>query len=84
MKRFKYVFYRYSQRKVDEYSSFEDALHDYVFDFDHCVAYGIGIYDQEANILHLPSYFDKKQQKWAIEEVKKLGYKVRNIQIFEL
>jgi len=72
------------KEKADEYSSLEDALYDYVFDFDHCVAYGIGIYDQEANILHLPSYFDKKQQKWAIEEVKRLRYKVRNIQIFEL
>ena len=84
MKRFKYVFYRYWERKVDEYSSFEDALHNYVFDFNHCVAYGIGIYDQEDNILHLPSYFDKEQQKWAIEEVQKLGYEVRSIQIFEL
>jgi len=56
MKRFKYVFYRYWQRKVDEYSSFEDALHNYVFDFNYCVSYGIGIYDQESKVLYLPDF----------------------------
>ena len=57
MKRFKYVFYRYWQRKVDEYSSFEDALHNYVFDLNYGESYGIGIYDQECKILYLPYFF---------------------------
>ena len=83
MKRYEYIFYRNYQRFTRKFYFFENALHNYVFDFNHCVAYGIGIYDQEANILHLPSYFDKEQQKWAIEEVRKLGYEVRSTQIFE-
>ena len=60
MKRFKYVFYRYWQRKADEYSSFEDALHNYVFDLNYCVSYGIGIYDQEAKLLYLPDFLIMK------------------------
>ena len=84
MKRFKYVFYRYSQRKVDEYSSFEDALYDYVFDFDHCVAHGIGIYDQEFKILYLPNFFAEEQRNRSIKEIEKLGYKIKEVKTFEI
>jgi len=84
MKRFKYVFYRYWQRKVDEYSSFEDALRNYVFDFNNCVAYGIGIYDQECKILYLPDFFNKEQYNQSIKEIEKLGYQIKEIKTFEI
>jgi len=84
MKRFKYAFYRYWQRKVDEYSSFEDALHRYVFDFNHCVAYGIGIYDRASKILYLPNFFDKEQYNRSIKEIERLGYEIKKIKTFEI
>jgi len=84
MKRYEYVFYRNYQRFIRKFYFFENALDSFISDFDYNRAYGIGVYDKEANILYLPSYFDKEQQKWAIEEVKKLGYEVRKIQIFGL
>jgi len=81
MKRFKYVFYRYWQRKVDEYFSFEDALHNYIFDFDHCVAYGIGIYDQESKILYLPDFFNKEQRNRSIKEIENWDMKLRKLRL---
>jgi len=84
MKRFKYVFYRYWQRKVDEYSSFEEALHNYVFDFNYCVAYGIGIYDQVSKILYLPDYFDEEQHSQSIKEMERLGCEIKEIKTFEV
>ena len=84
MKRFKYVFYRYWQRKVDEYSSFEDALHNYVFDFNYGESYGIGIYDQESKVLYLPDFFNKEQRNWSIKEIEKLGYEIKEIKTFEV
>jgi len=84
MKRFKYIFYRYWERKVDEYFSFEDALHNYVFDFNYCVAYGIGIYDQEFRVLYLPDFFNKEQCNRSIKEIEKLGYGIKQIKTFEV
>ena len=84
MKRFKYVFYRYWQRKVDEYSSFEDALHNYVFDLNYGESYGIGIYDQESKALYLPDFFNKEHRNRSIKEIEKLGYEIKEIKTFEV
>jgi len=84
MKRYKYVFYRYYQRSVHEYYSFEDALQSFISDFDLGKAYGIGIYDQEFKILHLPDYFDKEQHDRSIKEIEKMGYEIEEIRSFDV
>ncbi len=84
MKRFNYLFYRYYQRDVREYHSLEDALHSFIFDFDHSKAYGIGIYDQESKILYLPIYFDEEQHNRSIKEIEKMGYEIKKIKTFEV
>ena len=84
MNRYVYVFYRYRQRDMFEYSSFKDALRSFVYDFDYGEAWGVGIYDREAKILHMPDYFDKDEYNWAIKEMEKLGYEIEGIHFFDV
>ena len=81
--RYVYIFYRYYQGSIHEYNSFEDALRRFKYDFDYGEAYSIGIYDREAKILHVPYYFGEEQHNLAIEETKKLGYEIEEVQSFE-
>ena len=83
MNRYVYIFYRYYQRSIREYNSFKDALRGFVSDFDYGETYGIGIYDREAKVLHVPFYFDEGQYNLAKEETKKLGYEIEEVQSFE-
>ena len=82
MNRYVYIFYRYYQGSIHEYNSFEDALRRFKCDFDYGETYGIGIYDREAKILHVPFYFNEEQHKLAIEETKRLGYEVEEAHSF--
>jgi len=82
MNRYVYIFYIYFQRDIREYDSFEDALDSFVYDFEYGKSYGIGIYDRETKILHLPNYFDKEEYNRAIKETEKLGYEIEKIQTF--
>ena len=59
-------------------------LHNYVFDFNYGVSYGIGIYDQESKALYLPDYFDEEQHSQSIKEMERLGYKIKKIKTFEV
>jgi len=84
MNRYVYIYSRYYQRDICEYNTFEDALRRFVSDFDYDKAYGIGIYDKEEKVLHVPFYFDEGQYNLAIEETKKLGYEIKEVQSFEV
>ncbi len=78
------MFYRYYQRNVQGYYSFEEALHGFASDFDYGKTYGVGIYDQESKTLYLPDYFDEEQYNWSIREIEKLGYEIKKIKTFEV
>ena len=83
MSRYLYVFYRYYQKNIHEYCSFEDALHAFISDFDYHKAYGIGIYDREDKVLYLPNYFSREDRNWAMKEIKILEYEIEKIQYFD-
>ena len=84
MNRYVYVFYRYSQKDTSEYSSYEDALCSFVCDFWNGEAYGMGIYDKESKILHLPDHRFGNDDKEAIKEIEKLGYEVLGVHFFNV
>ena len=56
MTNYVYVSYRHHHSNVEEYSTFKEALQNFISDFNNGETYGIGIYDKETKTLYVPEF----------------------------
>ena len=83
MTSYMYVFYRYYDPHVEEYSTFEEALQNFVSDFNNGEAYGIGVYDKETKTLYVPEFRKSMFIEQGKREMQKLGLKIASIETFD-
>jgi len=78
-----YVSYRHYDPHVEEYSTFEEALQNFVSDFDSGETYGIGIYDKETKTLYVPEFRKNMSIEQEKQEIQKLGLEIASIETFD-
>lgn len=83
MTNYVYVSYRYHNPRVEEYSTFEEALQNFDSDFDNGSAYGLGIYDKETKTLYEPQFRKNMFIEQSKREIQKLGLEIVSIKTFD-